>query len=165
MLEISFEKRSYKVKQGEEKGQVLLNGEVVKVDILPVGDRQYHMIMDGKSYEIEEVDNADGPLTMKINGRLYHPSVKDDTDLLLERLGMNLTSKKALSELKAPMPGLVLDIKCEPGQEIKEGQALIVLEAMKMENVLKAPADVVVKNIPVDKGQAIDKNAILITFE
>ena len=91
--------------------------------------------------------------------------MKNETDLLLERLGMNTSSKKEVKELKAPMPGLVLEVLVEVGQEIEEGDALIVLEAMKMENILKAPSKAKIKSIEVDKGQALDKNAILIKFE
>ena len=63
------------------------------------------------------------------------------------------------------MPGLVLDIKVEVGQEVLEGEPLLVLEAMKMENVLKSPADVVVKSIDVKQQAAVEKNQVLITFE
>ena len=76
----------------------------------------------------------------------------------------NLTNAVA-KELKAPMPGLVLKIEVEVGQTIKEGDALVVLEAMKMENVLKSPADVVIKSIGVTEGNAVEKNEVLIEFE
>jgi biotin carboxyl carrier protein len=69
-----------------------------------------------------------------------------------------------VNELKAPMPGLVLDIVVSEGQEVKKGDALVVLEAMKMENILKSPADVVVKKISVKKGTAVEKNQVLVLF-
>ncbi|MCL4125700.1 UNVERIFIED_CONTAM: hypothetical protein GTU68_028898 [Idotea baltica] len=63
------------------------------------------------------------------------------------------------------MPGLILDINVKVGQEVIEDDALLILEAMKMENVLTAPRDGMIKSITVSKGDAVDKNQLLITFE
>jgi biotin carboxyl carrier protein len=89
----------------------------------------------------------------------------DRFDLLLKKLGLEDLAQAGASDLKAPMPGLVLETKVAPGTEVTAGQALVVLEAMKMENVLKAEADGVVKSVPIEKGQAVDKNQVLIEFE
>jgi biotin carboxyl carrier protein len=70
-----------------------------------------------------------------------------------------------VSDLKAPMPGLVLQILVEPGQEIKKGDKILILEAMKMENAIKAPADAIVAQIHINPGTAVDKNQLLITFQ
>ena len=75
----------------------------------------------------------------------------------------NLSAKK-LNHIKAPMPGLVLSILVEEGKEVKKGDALIILEAMKMENILKSPADGIVKKIAVKKGVPVEKNQLLIEF-
>jgi biotin carboxyl carrier protein len=86
-------------------------------------------------------------------------------DLLLERLGMKNVGVKKVNNLKAPMPGLISKLLVKEGDEIKQGEPLLVLEAMKMENVFKAVADVKIKAIKVSEKQAVEKGAELITFE
>jgi biotin carboxyl carrier protein len=70
-----------------------------------------------------------------------------------------------VNEIKAPMPGLILEINVAEGAEVKENDALLILEAMKMENVLNSPRDGVIKSISVAQGETVDKNALLIEFE
>lgn len=164
MQEIIIGSNKYQVKKGKEVGTVEINGETIAPDIVSLGNGHYHMILNGSSVKVEVVSSGK-TYQVKVNGRLYEPEIKSETDLLLERLGLNTKTKKTVKELKAPMPGLVLDIRVEVGQKVKEGDPLIVLEAMKMENILKAPAEATVKAIAVQKGAAIDKNTLLISFE
>jgi biotin carboxyl carrier protein len=103
-------------------------------------------------------------LQIKINQTTYNVSVKDKYDELLHQLGLDKALSNKLTNIKAPMPGLVLNILVGEGTEVKKGDALIVLEAMKMENILKAPADAKVKSVSVKKGMAVEKNQILIEF-
>ena len=103
-------------------------------------------------------------LVLKINGKRVEVSVKDKFDLLLEQLGMDKLSHKKIDSIKAPMPGLVLDVLVSEGQAVKKGDTLLILEAMKMENALKSPADGVIKKVAVSKGMAVEKNQLLIEF-
>jgi biotin carboxyl carrier protein len=101
---------------------------------------------------------------IKVNGIKYKFNVKDKYDELLHSLGMdNLTSNK-VSELKAPMPGLVLNVSVNAGEAVSKGDALLILEAMKMENVIKSPTDGVIKNISVNKGETVEKNQVILNF-
>lgn len=120
-----------------------------------------------KTYEIVvlKADYETKEFLLDINGTKYPITLQDDFDILLQQLGMDKAVGKKLSELKAPMPGLVLQVVASVGQEIKKGETLLILEAMKMENVLKAPIDVKVKKVNVNKGQAVEKGETLIQFE
>lgn len=165
MQEIIIDDRVYRVEASKQENAVIINGKTLNLDSAALGNNRYNVIIDGKSISVEVISNQDKNPQIKINGKLYNPVIKDETDILLERLGLNIKAKKEVKELKAPMPGLVLDIRVEVGQQIKEGDPLIVLEAMKMENVLKSPSNVTIKSIAVAKGDAIDKNTLLISFE
>lgn len=164
MLQIEVNGQKYNSELSDD-GLLFLNGEQVTADLVKFENGHYHLIIDGKSYEVENISSDGESHEVKLNSQIYKASVKDETMLMLERLGMSVKSKKEVKELKAPMPGLVLKVAVEAGQEVKEGDPLVVLEAMKMENVLKSPVEAKVKAIKVSTGDAIDKNGILIEFE
>ena len=136
-------------------------------DILPLGNGKFHILQDNQSYEatLISADYTNKSLHIKINKNSYQVAVKDQFDQLIDKLGFATTSSKKLNNIKAPMPGLVLDILVQKGDTIQAGDSVLILEAMKMENVLKAEGEAVVKEIVVDKGNAVDKNQILIEFE
>ena len=90
--------------------------------------------------------------------------IKDETALLLERFGFDDSAGAAEREIRAPMPGLVLRVLVEAGQTVEEGEGLVVLEAMKMENELRAPAAGTVEAVHVASGAAVGKNDLLIEF-
>jgi biotin carboxyl carrier protein len=103
-------------------------------------------------------------MVVKINNTSYTLDIKDKYDDLLHSLGLDSLASKKVNDIKAPMPGMVLNILVTEGQEVKKGDALIVLEAMKMENILKSPTDGVIKKIAITKGIAVEKNQLLIQF-
>jgi biotin carboxyl carrier protein len=110
-------------------------------------------------------DEEEKSYKIKVNGNVYTVALKDKFDLLLQSMGMDALAAKKVNDLKAPMPGLVLDIRVKVGDVVKKGEPLVVLEAMKMENILKATNDVVIKKIAVEKGNAVEKNQLLLLFE
>ena len=102
---------------------------------------------------------------IRINNNNYSIQIKDKYDELLQSLGMDMLNNQKESDIKAPMPGRVLDIMLDIGSSVVKGESVLVLEAMKMENVIKSPTDGVVKRITVGKNQAVEKNEVLIEFE
>ncbi|MEO8760284.1 MAG: acetyl-CoA carboxylase biotin carboxyl carrier protein subunit [Bacteroidia bacterium] len=143
-----------------------LDGKNIAFDMIEINKTNFNVIKDNKSYNVEIVNHnvAEKSFQIKVNQTLYNLTVKDKYDELLHQLGLDKAMVSKVSNIKAPMPGLVLNILVEDGQEIKKGDALIVLEAMKMENILKSPADGKVKKIAVKKGIAVEKGQILIEF-
>ncbi|HEY4649971.1 MAG TPA: biotin/lipoyl-containing protein [Pontibacter sp.] len=149
-----------------QKDAILLNGAPFNWDISPLGNNTYHIIHNYKSYtaELVSADYQAKAFTFKINGITHTLSVKDQFDLLLDKLGMSNANAQKVNDVKAPMPGLILEIKVQPGQEVKKGDPIMILEAMKMENILKSPGDGVVKEIKVAVRQNVEKNQVLILF-
>jgi biotin carboxyl carrier protein len=144
-----------------------LDGKDVAFDMIEISKTSFHVLKDNKSYNVEIVDHniAEKSLQIKVNQTIYNLTVKDKYDALLHELGLDKIMVNKVSNIKAPMPGLVLNILVEEGQEIKKGDTLIVLEAMKMENILKSPTDGKIKKIAAIKGTAVEKGQILIEFQ
>lgn len=142
------------------------NGKAIEADIINTGHQQYHLLLNNQSYNIELVkaDYAEKKLVVKVNGKKYTLDVKDKYDELLHNLGLDNIAAKKINDVKAPMPGMVLNILVSEGQQVKKGDSLLVLEAMKMENVLKSPTDGVIKKVVATKGTAVEKNQLLIQF-
>lgn len=150
--------------QNQISGEI--NGVHFDADIIPIKDGLYHVLKNNQSYTLELVKTMpdEKKMVVKINNTSYTLDIKDKYDDLLHSLGLDNLTVKKVNDVKAPMPGMVLNILVEEGQVIKKGDALIVLEAMKMENILKSPTDGVIKKIAAIKGTAVEKNQLLIQF-
>ncbi|TFF33660.1 acetyl-CoA carboxylase biotin carboxyl carrier protein subunit [Mucilaginibacter psychrotolerans] len=145
---------------------LLVNNVTVNADIATLNPTLYHIINNHASYNAEVVsfDRAAKTAEIKVNNNTYIVSAKDEFDILLDKMGMNNAATLRISDIKAPMPGLVLKVFAEEGAEVKKGDNLFVLEAMKMENIIKSPADVVVKAIKIKPGDKVEKGQILMIF-
>jgi acetyl/propionyl-CoA carboxylase alpha subunit len=138
-----------------------------KADIQKINQNEYRVLYKERLYDILllGINEIDKTYILKINGSRLMVRVETEMDLLIQRLGMNVGNQNFSQDLKAPMPGLVLEIFVQPGEKVEAGQKLLILEAMKMENIVKAAGDGVIKNICVKKGQKLEKNQLLIEFE
>ena len=145
---------------------ITLNEQPFVWDIADLGAGRFHVLHEGRSFnaEVVSVDYATKNVVLKINGQRVELNAKDRFDLLLERLGMSNTAAAKVNELKAPMPGLIVDIRVVPGQTVQKGEPLLVLEAMKMENILKAPADGIVGTLKVNLRDNVQKGQVLVQF-
>ena len=165
MSKVTVNKNSVFEIESTQEG-VLVNGQPFQWDLSKLSENGFHIIYQNKSYraEVVKADAATKNFTFKINNHLHTVEVKDKFDLLLEKLGMHNTGAGKVNNIKAPMPGLIIDLKVKAGDTVKVGDSLLILEAMKMENMLKSPGDGVVKNVKVKKGDAVEKNQVLIEF-
>jgi biotin carboxyl carrier protein len=157
-------KHDFKV---DRKGDdLLVNDSAINADIKQLNNHLYHIINDNGSYNAEVVsfDREAKTAEIKVNNTVYTLTAKDQFDLLLDKMGLSNLMTAKISEIKAPMPGLVLKVLVEEGTEVKKGESLFVLEAMKMENIIKAPADVTIKTIKIKPGDKVEKGQILIVF-
>jgi len=146
--------------------QPQLDGQSLDWNLVRLNDRQFHLLHQNRSYtaEVLSVDAAAKTVTLALNGSIHTVTLKDRFDLLLEQMGMASVGAARINDIKAPMPGLILSISVQPGQEVKKGDIVLILEAMKMENVIKAPGDGTIKAVRVNKGESVEKNQVLVEF-
>jgi len=168
MYTIKIKDTEYKVDlDKKDSTKTIVDGKNIDLDIIETKLNTFNIISENKSYNVELVDfnRAEKKLDIKVNGKVFTTEILEDLDLLLKELGMDSALTAKVNEIKAPMPGLVFDIIAEVGQEVKVGDTILILEAMKMENNIKSPTDGVIKEIKCTKGNSVEKNDILVLFE
>ena len=163
----------YKASIGSHDVQVVtgkdvsVNGVPVDIEFVKSATNSFKMRMNGveKDADLVKLDKENKLVIVRIEGKKFAVQIKEPVDLMLDTLGINSKSTKKVNNLKAPMPGLVIKILAEQGKHYKAGDALMILEAMKMENVFKAAADVTIKAIEITERQTVEKGQILMVFE
>lgn len=132
---------------------------------LPAGD--YHLLMDGKSFraQVLKIDRDAKTISVEIDHQVYEVAVEEPMDRLLAAMGIKDAGKKKVNDIKAPMPGMILKILVSPGQHIAKGDPVLILEAMKMENVFKSATDAIVKEVKVKERTAVEKGEVLVVLE
>ncbi|MBO9152175.1 biotin/lipoyl-containing protein [Chitinophaga sp. GCM10012297] len=152
---------------GPGTGNVECNGKQVNwsAEALPSGD--FSILMDGKSLvaQVVKIDRDTKTVSLQIGQALYEVALEEPMDRLLASMGISEAASRKINDIKAPMPGMVLKVLVSPGQAIQKGEPVLILEAMKMENVFKAAADAVVKEIKVSERTAVEKGEVLIVLE
>lgn len=142
-----------------------LGGDGRSATLRHVSGNAYVLVLDGKTFRVTMEQQDGAQFSLRVNGTRLLVDVSDAQRLLLESFGLGGATGAGQREVKAPMPGLVLAVRVEPGQLVEAGDGLLVLEAMKMENEIKAAHRGVISRVHVETGQAVTKNALLIEFE
>lgn len=134
-------------------------------DLVRTGPATFSLVHKGRSHRVLVLkeDPENNTVRLRIGGGTYTVQLQDERGRMLHSLGMDKATNK-VREIKAPMPGLVLNVLVKPGDTVKKNDPLLVLEAMKMENVIKSPGDGVVADTPAIKGKAVEKGQLLISF-
>lgn len=157
----------FKVSVNENLVFQISNEDIAKIDALPTNGNKYHILQDNKPFLAEIIASNFNrkKYSVKVNNSRYDVDISDGLDLLIKEMGFSLGSTKNVGSIVAPMPGLILDINVSVGQAVKENDPLLILEAMKMENIISSPRVGIIKSISVTKGQAVEKKQLLIEFE
>ena len=160
-------KKKLKAKVNDPHEFEFSQAKIQNLDIQKTSASTYHLLVNNQSVTSEIVgsDFLNRGYTVKINSNLYEVKISNELDVLISDMGLSLAASQVVNEIKAPMPGMILDVMVEEGQEVSEGDNILVLEAMKMENTILAPRDAVIKSINILKGKTVTKNQVLIEME
>jgi biotin carboxyl carrier protein len=146
------------------ESEITVSGRRLQVDFQSVGDQPvYSLILDNQSYEAY-VYPSDQGLDVLLLGQLYHIMVEDERQRRLRQASGMQVSPSGEFQLKAPMPGLIVAVPVVEGQQVAQGQELVILESMKMQNELKAPREGTISRVRVKSGDSVEQNQVLITL-
>ena len=147
--------------------KIELNADDLQMlDMVAVDQQTFHVLDRGQRYLVSLPEAPTHKhFKVMVNGHIFPLQIEDQYDQLVDAMGLSMIQERKLTQVDAPMPGLVLEVFINVGDEVNDGDSLLILEAMKMENILKAEGSGIVKNILVNKGQAVEKGQGLIEFE
>ena len=157
---------NYLITVNEEELQ-FNSSDVDTLDSIKVNAKNLHVLDNNSAFEVEVVhsDFLNKMMSLSINGNIYDIKLEDEYDQQVKKMGLLAVTTQKLNEVKAPMPGLIVDVMVEVGQEIVEGTPLLVLSAMKMENIILAQGEGIIKSIEVKKDDAVEKGQVIIKME
>ncbi len=146
---------------------ILSSKDIASLDIVPIGNQQFHALRHQHSYKIKilNTDFANKTMTIEVNGNSYEMVLADEYDQMVQKMGLLSTKTHKINNIKAPMPGLIIDVMASIGQKVESGTPLIVLSAMKMENIITSQGEGIIKSINVEVNDAVDKGQLIIEME
>ncbi len=158
--------KTYKVTVDEGEFKIDKN-DINSLDICQVAHGDYHILKDNKAFSIQliSVDYKDKKVRLAVNGNTYEIAIQDKYDQVVEKMGLLTNTSQKVRDIKAPMPGLIISVMVQEGQEITEGTPLLVLSAMKMENQILSQGSGVIKSIAIAAGDAVEKGQVIIEME
>lgn len=157
----------YKVSVDDTWSFELDKTAATSLDAIRIDGQYDHIIKDHQPYRVHilKADPLRKQYRIVVNNTSYSVRIADGLDQQIEEMGFQLQSTRSISKIEAPMPGLILSVDVSEGKEVREGDTLLVLEAMKMENAILSPQDGTIKKVWVSKGEAVEKKSLLIEFE
>jgi biotin carboxyl carrier protein len=145
-------------------GQVIVDDEVVNIDMRQMLDTtMYSLIINGVSHDVR-MNEGDGVYLTELSGKIFEVVVEDERTRRLAGLkgGPGAITGEAI--IKAPMPGVVIDVLVAQGQEVEKGEIVVILESMKMQNEFKAPRSGKVHTVRVASGDKVEQGAVMLTI-
>lgn len=142
-------------------GTVMVDGEAHQVDFLSLHESLYSLVQNTQSVEIA-IEEERGNYELLLGGRLYEATVLDQRALLMAQRKGGLTAGSG--EVNSPMPGLIVEVMVNVDDEVTQGQTVVILESMKMQNELKAPCDGTVTAVNCEAGQSVEKGNLLVNI-
>jgi biotin carboxyl carrier protein len=157
----------FKVKVNTSLEFDLSKEQIEKLNVIPQKDSNFHILQNNQSFKAKLIQSNfdEKQYTITVNSNVYHIKIENSLERLIKQMGYSTGSTKKLNLVKAPMPGIIIDFNVKKGDVVKEGDTLLILEAMKMENTITCPKDAVVKSVYSKTGDTVEKNKLLIEIE
>lgn len=155
---------NFKVQVNETLEYDFNDSDSENLDIVKLSESKFHVLQNKTSYNvaIEQTDFYLKEYIISVNSNSYQVKISNQLDVLIKEMGFHKGASKKVNDIKAPMPGIILSVLVKENQQVKEGETLLILEAMKMENAITCPKDAIIKNITISVNQTVDKGQLLI---
>ena len=161
---VTIGERELEVDLGPEG--VRVDRKEVQVDLVEMDGTEVHtLLLGGKSHRILATKNGSEEWTLHLSGRQLRAQVVDERTRAIKEMTGIKGGTGGPKSLRAPMPGLVIKVDVEEGDEVSPGQGLVIVEAMKMENELKSDGGGRISRILVAPGQIVEKDQVLVEFQ
>lgn len=178
---VQVQDKSFLIEISEKQNQLEVNleGKKFQAEFLPLKNNNHFSLLLGNKFQDVEIDKSDGVYTVFVRGQKFECLIEEERFSKLTRLTGSVVTPVAESakrtggpadsyggkELKAPMPGLIVELKVKKKNKVKAGQGVLVMEAMKMENEIRSHIEGTVKEILVKEKQVVEKDQLLLRFE
>ena len=156
----------YRSKIGLDEVFEITAQDLTDLDFVPHGEESFHIINGNKGFlaKLKSINYEEKTFVFEVDGKECEVKLQSSLEALIEKMGLNTGLSKKQELIKAPMPGLVLDVKVSEGQIVKQGDPLLILEAMKMENIIFAAHDATIGAIYAKNGDSVEKAMVLMEF-
>lgn len=148
-----------------DDNKVVVDGKEYFSELLPLADNSYILKVNNKFYEVSAGRIDNGSYTISLEGNNFQATIRSALQEKANQILQQKSGTKKITEIKAPMPGMIIKILKESGVKISQGETILILEAMKMENDLRAPCSGIIKDVFIKEGTAVEKGAKLFSIE
>lgn len=153
----------------EDGGLIRVGGEEFHADLRRIGGEDlYSLLVDNQSFEVHVQETERNGFRVMVSGQGYEgyeARVIDERTYRLSQSRGGLAGGAVDSAIKAPIPGLIVKVNVNEGDEVQAGQSVVILEAMKMQNELRAPRKGTVATVKVKAGDSVNQGATLVTLQ
>jgi biotin carboxyl carrier protein len=155
--------KNFKINVNKSFNYDLKKSDLEQLNLLKLSKNKLHLINKNKPYIVEIVKEnfSSKKYVLKINANTYTVEISNQLDILINEMGFSSNNNKTINNIKAPMPGIILNVLVKNNQKVQKGDNLLILEAMKMENTISAPRNGTVKFVHVKKGNTVEKGKLL----
>jgi biotin carboxyl carrier protein len=157
----------FKVIVNKSKNYNISFKKAQSLDVIKKEKSKFHILQNNRSFKAELINSnfEIKQYTIVVNSNTYLIKIEDSLDQIIKEMGYSIGFSKKLNLIKAPMPGIIIGLHVKEGDKINEGDTLLILEAMKMENAITSPKNAIVKTVFVKTGETVEKNKLLIELE